>query len=190
MGRNNEKRIRDYTITLVSVSKEIYRLLVRIAHMLALLTRRLRYGMRAVILRREMYIIMNKIILLGRLTKNPELRYTSTGKNVVQFVLAVNRPFQNAQGQTEADFIPCQIWGKTAETLANSVTKGQRLLVEGRLQNRSYTAKDGSNRWVTEVIGERFEFIERKTETTAQKQYTDNIDNYASHIPFDEEIPF
>ncbi len=105
---------------------------------------------------------MNKIILLGRLTKDPEVRYTSTGKVVCQFTLAVDRPFANQEGQREADFIPVVIWGKQAETCGNSLSKGQRALVEGRLQIRSYDGKDGVKRWITEVIADRFEFIERK----------------------------
>ena len=95
---------------------------------------------------------MNRIILLGRLTRDPEVRYTQTGKVVCQFTLAVDRPFANQDGQREADFIPVVIWGKQAETCGNSLTKGQRVLVEGRLQIRSYDAKDGSKRYVTEVI--------------------------------------
>ena len=72
---------------------------------------------------------MNKIILLGRLTRDPEVRYTPTGKVVCQFTLAVDRPFANQEGQREADFIPVVIWGKQAETCGNSLTKGQRALV-------------------------------------------------------------
>ena len=94
---------------------------------------------------------MNKIILLGRLTRDPEVRYTPTGKVVCQFTLAVDRPFANQEGQREADFIPVVIWGKQAETCGNSLTKGQRALVEGRLQIRSYDGKDGNKRWITEV---------------------------------------
>ena len=93
---------------------------------------------------------MNKIILLGRLTRDPEVRYTPTGKVVCQFTLAVDRPFANQEGQREADFIPVVIWGKQAETCGNSLTKGQRALVEGRLQIRSYDGKDG-NRLKTAV---------------------------------------
>lgn len=107
---------------------------------------------------------MNRIILLGRLTKDPEVRYTNTGKVVCQFTLAVDRPFANQEGQREADFIPVVIWGKQAETCGNSLTKGQRALVEGRLQIRSYDGKDGNKHWVTEVIADRFEFIERKSD--------------------------
>jgi single-strand DNA-binding protein len=87
---------------------------------------------------------MNKVILMGRLVRDPEVRYTQTGKVVAQFTLAVDRPFTNQDGQREADFINCVLWGKSAELLGNGVHKGQKVLVEGRLQIRSYDAKDGS----------------------------------------------
>lgn len=140
---------------------------------------------------------MNKIILMGRLTRDPEVRYTSTGKVVCQFTIAVDRPFANQDGQREADFIPVVLWGKQAEVCGNSLTKGQRALVEGRLQIRSYDAKDGSKRWVTEVIANSFEFIERKGEFShaggAQAPAAgnnSNMDSFGSQVPFDEEVPF
>ncbi len=144
---------------------------------------------------------MNKIILLGRLTRDPEVRYTTTGKVVCQFTLAVDRPFANQEGQREADFIPVIIWGKPAETCGNSLTKGQRVLVEGRLQIRSYDAKDGSKRWVTEVIANTFEFIERKADSAAHSAPTHSnnpapsqngggMESFGQSVPFDEEIPF
>lgn len=88
---------------------------------------------------------MNKIILMGRLTRDPEVRYTTTGKVVCQFTLAVDRPFTNQDGQREADFINIVVWGKIAELCGNSLTKGQRALVDGRLQLRSYDAKTAVN---------------------------------------------
>lgn len=144
---------------------------------------------------------MNKIILLGRLTRDPEVRYTQTGKVVCQFTLAVDRPFANQEGQREADFIPVIIWGKQAEVCGNSLTKGQRVLVEGRLQIRSYDAKDGSKRWVTEVIANNFEFIERKGDNAtnnggnrapqnAAPAAGGGMEAFGSAVPFDEEIPF
>ena len=141
---------------------------------------------------------MNKIILMGRLTRDPEVRYTPTGKVVCQFTVAVDRPFMSQDGQREADFIPVVIWGKSAELCGNSLTKGQRVLVEGRLQIRSYDAKDGSKRWVTEVIANSFEFIERKGEFShaggAQMPNAagnnGNMDSFGSQVPFDEEVPF
>ena len=133
---------------------------------------------------------MNKIILLGRLTKDPEVRYTNAGKVVTQFTLAVDRPFANQDGQKEADFIPVIIWGKQAETFGNSFAKGQRALVEGRLQIRSYDGKDGNKHWVTEVIADRFEFIERKETAAKPAQQQASFDAFGSSVPYDEEIPF
>ena len=132
---------------------------------------------------------MNKWIGLGRLVKDPEVKYTESGKVVTQFTLAVNRPFTNQQGQNEADFIPVVVWGKQAELIGNSCAKGHRLLVEGRIQIRSYDGKDGTKRWVTEIIANNFEFIERReqpkdmanmgTDVTKEKPFNDIND-----IPF------
>ena len=138
---------------------------------------------------------MNKIILMGRLVRDPEVRYTQTGKVVCQFTIAVDRPFANQDGQREADFIPVIVWGKQAELCGNSLTKGQRVLVEGRLQIRSYDAKDGSKRWVTEVIANGFEFIERKGDfanggAPASAGKADFESGFGSPVSFDEEIPF
>lgn len=105
---------------------------------------------------------MNKVTLLGRLVKDPEVRYVQSGKCVAQFTLAVGRPFKDADGNKETDFIPVVLWGKPAELVGNSCQKGHRLLVDGRLQIRSYDAKDGTKRWVTEIIANSVEFIERK----------------------------
>ncbi len=125
--------------------------------------------------------MLNKILLLGRLVADPELRYTATGKAVAQFTLAVDRPFAGQDGKKEADFIPVILWGKTAEAAANYSFKGQRLLVEGRLQIRSYEAKDGSKRWATEVIGNSIEFIEKKESSSFDAMGTQVLD---------EELPF
>lgn len=135
---------------------------------------------------------MNKIILLGRLVKDPEVKYTNNGKVVAMFTLAVNRPYSSQDGKQEADFISVVVWGKSAETIGNCVTKGQRLLVEGRLQIRSYEGNDGSKRWVTEVIADRFEFIEKKAEgkASASTQEQSPMESFGTSAPFDEEIPF
>lgn len=144
---------------------------------------------------------MNRIILMGRLTKEPDVRYTQSGKVVAGFTLAVDRPFTSQSGQKEADFINCQLWGKQAETFGNSVNKGQRVLVEGRLQIRAYDAKDGSKRWITEVVCDRFEYVERRDTQNAQQgapqaapkqsaPMSGSMENFGSSISFDEEIPF
>lgn len=142
---------------------------------------------------------MNRIILLGRTVKDAEVRYTQTGKVVASFTLAVDRPFTSQDGKKEADFINCQLWGKSAETFGNTVSKGQRVLVEGRLQIRSYDAKDGSKRWITEVVCDRFEYVERRDTQTTQQSAPQaapsapmggNMESFGSAVPFDEEIPF
>jgi single-strand DNA-binding protein len=130
---------------------------------------------------------MNKWIGLGRLVKDPEVKYTESGKVVTQFTLAVNRPFTNQQGQNEADFIPVVVWGKQAELIGNSCAKGHRLLVEGRIQIRSYDGKDGTKRWVTEIIANNFEFIERKEQP---KDMANMGTDVTKDAPFNEEIPF
>ena len=106
----------------------------------------------------------NHITILGRITKDVAVRYTPSQKVVASFTLAVDRPFLYQQGQREADFIPVVVWGKAAELVGNSCGKGQRLLVEGRLQIRNFDAKDGTKHWVTEVIASNVEFIERISE--------------------------
>lgn len=137
---------------------------------------------------------MNKIVLLCRLVRDPEVRYTQTGKVVTQITVAVDRPFTNQEGQREADFIPVIFWSKQAEAVGNNFKKGQRILLEGRLQIRSYDAKDGGKRWVTEVIASTFEFIERKeasaTDGTAGHSAMDSFGQEIPGVPFDEEIPF
>lgn len=132
---------------------------------------------------------MNKIILLGRLVKDPEVRYTQNGKCVAQFTLAVNRPTKNAEGNYEADFINVVVWNKTAEVVGNHVQKGQRLLVEGRLQIRNYTAQDGGKRYVTEVIADRVEFIEYKDKNGTAPQ-NGGFSGMGEQAEFNEDIPF
>lgn len=135
---------------------------------------------------------------MGRLTRDPEVRYTQSGKVVCQFTLAVDRFTTNQEGQREADFVPIVVWGKVGELCGNSLTKGQRALVDGRLQIRSYEAKDGSGkRWVTEVIASTVQFLDRKSDKTggnsAQQESHGEpspMDNFGSQAAFDEEIPF
>ena len=129
---------------------------------------------------------------MGRLTRDPEVRYTQSGKVVCQFTLAVDRFTTNAEGQREADFVPVVVWGKIGELCGNSLAKGSRALVDGRLQIRSYEAKDGSGkRWVTEVIAGAVQFLDRKAGSTSQSHGEPSaMDSFGSQVPFDEEIPF
>jgi len=105
---------------------------------------------------------MNKVILAGRLVRDPEVRYTQTGKAVASFTLAVNRRFSSSDAQQTADFIPIVVWDKLAEVCGNNLVKGSQVLIEGRIQIRSYDAQDGSKRYVTEVIAHEIEFMGSK----------------------------
>lgn len=129
---------------------------------------------------------------MGRLTRDPEVRYTQGGKVVCQFTLAVDRLTTNSEGQREADFVPVVVWGKIGEACGNNLTKGMRVLVDGRLQIRSYEAKDGSGkRWLTEVIAGAVQFLDRKAGSTVQSHGEPSaMDSFGSQVPFDEEIPF
>ena len=102
---------------------------------------------------------MNKVILIGRLTRDPELRYTGSNTPVATFSLAVNRPFTNQSGEREADFINCVVWRKLAETVKNYLSQGSQVAVEGRIQTRNYDDQNGQKRYVTEVIVENIEFV-------------------------------
>ncbi|MDH7577357.1 MAG: single-stranded DNA-binding protein [Bacillota bacterium] len=109
-------------------------------------------------------MFLNRVILIGRLTREPELRFTASGTAVANFTLAVDRPFLNSQGARETDFIRIVVWGKQAETCANYLGKGRLVAVEGRLQVRTYQTPEGQNRTATEVIGETVRFLDRARE--------------------------
>ncbi len=102
---------------------------------------------------------MNRVVLVGRLTRDPELRTTASGISQTRFTLAVNRRTQNQDGQREADFISCVAWRGTAEAIAKYLTKGRELAVEGRIQTGSYDAQDGTKRYTTDVVVDNFTFI-------------------------------
>ena len=106
---------------------------------------------------------MNKVILIGRLTRDPELRTTPSGTATTSFTVAVDRPFVNQQsGQREADFINCVAWRKQAENISRYCVKGTQVAVEGRIQVRNYDAQDGTKRYVTEVICDNVTFLGSK----------------------------
>jgi single-strand DNA-binding protein len=109
-----------------------------------------------------MVLMLNRVVLVGRLTKDPELRYTPSGVAVATFTLAVNRTFTNQQGEREADFLNCVIWRKQAENVANFLKKGSLAGVDGRLQSRSYEDQSGKRVYVTEVVAESVQFLEPK----------------------------
>lgn len=105
-------------------------------------------------------MVLNRVILIGRLATEPELRYSTNGVAVTTFRLAVQRPFTNQQGEREADFFPVVTWNKLAEVCAHNLGKGRLVAVEGRLQARSYQAQDGSRRWITEVVADNVRFLD------------------------------
>lgn len=105
---------------------------------------------------------MNKAILIGRLTRDPELRTTPTGRNVCQFAVAVNRTYTSANGEREADFINCVVWDKQAENLARYQKKGNQIAVEGRIQTRNYDDNNGKKVYVTEILVSNISFLDAK----------------------------
>jgi single-strand DNA-binding protein len=105
--------------------------------------------------------MLNRIQIIGRLTRDPELRYVSNGHPMAQFTLAVDRDFKNAAGDRDADFINCVAWRKLAEQVGQYCSRGRLVAVEGRLQTRSFETQDGSRRRVTEVIGDRVWFLDK-----------------------------
>lgn len=135
---------------------------------------------------------MNKVILMGRLTKDPDVRYTQNQKVVTTFNVAVDRPFLNQDGKREADFIPVVLWGKSAELAGNSLQKGHRVLVEGRIQTRTYDDDSGVRHYVTEVIAANFEFVERKADASTTRQDTSGspMAGMGQEVPYNEEVPF
>lgn len=104
--------------------------------------------------------MLNKVILIGRLARDPELRYTPSGKPVARFALAVERPFANQMGEREVDFINIVTWQRLAEVCANNLGKGRLVAVDGRLQVRSYEGQDGRRRWMTEVVANDVRFLD------------------------------
>lgn len=130
--------------------------------------------------------MLNRIILIGRLTKDPELRYTpNNGVAVATFTLAVDRMRKNAQGERDTDFINIVVWQKQAENCANYLSKGKLAAVDGRLQIRSYQGQDGQRRWVTEVVAESVRFLSPKDSSGGPSDFID-----AEGAPPDDDLPF
>ncbi|MDF2854334.1 MAG: single-stranded DNA-binding protein [Neobacillus sp.] len=115
--------------------------------------------------------MINRVVLVGRLTKNPELRYTPNGVAVTSFTIAVNRPFSNQQGERDADFIPVVVWRRQAENAANFLQKGSLAGVEGRIQTRSYENNEGRRVYITEVVADSVQFLEPKGSRQANNGY-------------------
>ena len=128
--------------------------------------------------------MINNITLVGRLTKDVDLRYTASGTATGTFTLAVNRPFKKAAGEQEADFINCVIWRKNAENFANFTSKGSLVGITGRIQTRNYESKEGQRVYVTEVVAENFALLESKKDGAGNGQ-TSQSNTRSSHQPSD-----
>ncbi|MCP9313834.1 single-stranded DNA-binding protein [Liquorilactobacillus satsumensis] len=136
---------------------------------------------------------MNSVNLVGRLTRDLDLRYTSSGKAVASFTLAVNRPFKNQNGEQEADFIRCQSWGKGAENLANFTHKGSQIGVSGNIRTGSYE-KNGQKVYTTDVVVDHFDLLDSRnsnesSNVTQQKQ-NDPFSNNRQPVDITDELPF
>ena len=134
---------------------------------------------------------MNKVFLIGRLTRDPELRYTSSNLPVATFTVAVNRNFANQAGEREADFINIVVWRKQAENVKNYLNQGSQVAIDGRLQTRSYDGEDGKKRYVTEVQVERIEFLGSKSDGQTETKESNPYEEFGNAIEIsDDELPF
>ena len=127
---------------------------------------------------------MNKAILSGRLTRDPNLKTTSSQISVATFTLAVDRKFKDNNGERKADFIPCVAWRNTADLVGKYCTKGTKLIVEGEIQTRTYDDKDGKKVYVTEIVVDNIEFAESKR-TEEHKPEPEIADDDDTSLPFD-----
>ena len=130
--------------------------------------------------------MLNSVIIMGRLTRDPEMRRTQNGTAVASLTLACDRDFKPKSGEKETDFIDVVVWGKTAEFAANYFTKGRMVIVEGRLQVRGWQDKDGNKRKSTEVVADRMYFGDSKQEGKKQTAPSDDFEE----IEDDGDIPF
>ncbi|MBT2601264.1 MULTISPECIES: single-stranded DNA-binding protein [unclassified Oceanobacillus] len=142
--------------------------------------------------------MLNRVVLVGRLVKDPDLRYTPNGVAVANFTIAVNRPFKN-DGEQQADFINAVIWRKPAENLANYMSKGSMIGIDGRIQTRNFEGQDGKTVYVTEVVADSVQFLETKG-SNENKQQNNQPSNQSNEDPFknngepidisDDDLPF
>ena len=132
----------------------------------------------------------NRIILIGRLTRDPELRYVPSGAPVASFTLAVDRPFRDQQGNRETDFIDIVAWRKLAEQVSQYMSKGRMVAVEGRLQIRSYETQDGQKRKVSEVVADGIRFLDRGKTTAPAEAPAAVHEETAQGSTEDEDVPF
>jgi single-strand DNA-binding protein len=145
--------------------------------------------------------MINKTILVGRITKDPEVKTTQANISVCRFTLAVNRQFTDASGERQADFITCVAWRKTADLLGSYIKKGALLGIEGRIQTGQYDAEDGTTRYTTEVVCDSVQFLESKSDRdsesqTAYKKEEDNsadVDEFyqtSKQLAAEDDLPF
>ncbi len=143
--------------------------------------------------------MINNVTLVGRLTKDAELKYTPANQAVAQFTLAVNRTFKNANGDREADFINCVIWRQAAENFANFAKKGALIGITGRIQTRNYENQQGQRVYITEVIAENFQMLESRNQQQEQQQgqatqqQAKQPDPFSGGTPMDlndDDLPF
>ncbi|KFX56143.1 single-stranded DNA-binding protein [Clostridium botulinum] len=137
---------------------------------------------------------MNKVVLIGRLTKDPELKFTpGAGTAVTTLTLAVDK-YNSKSGQKEADFVPVVVWGKQAESTANYMVKGSQMAISGRIQTRNYEAKDGTKRYVTEVVATEVQFLSKSNDSSGGNTSSSPFDsgNFEADInPVDDgDCPF
>lgn len=138
--------------------------------------------------------MINNVVLIGRLTRDVELRYTPSNIAVATFNLAVNRNFKNQDGEREADFINCVMWQKSAENLANWTRKGMLIGVTGRIQTRSYENQQGQRVYVTEIVAETFQVLEKRDNSANQSSMDSQMPpNFGNSQPMDisdDDLPF
>jgi single-strand DNA-binding protein len=135
--------------------------------------------------------MLNRVVLVGRLTKDPDFKMTPSGVAVASFTLAVNRTFSNAQGEKEADFINCVVWRKQAENVSNFLKKGSLAGLDGRMQTRHYEGADGKRVYVTEIVAESVQFLDSKNSSSqsakaSSNQFRENGDK----SDIEDDLPF
>lgn len=140
--------------------------------------------------------MLNRVVLVGRITRDPELRYTQTGIPVVSFSLAVDSGFGDQQGERKADFFNCVAWRNNAENMAKFIKKGALLGIDGRLQSRTYQTQNGENRYVVEVVCDTVRFLEpRSTRNEFESNYEapveeDPLFDTSMDIASEDDLPF
>ena len=133
--------------------------------------------------------MLNKITVMGRMVKDPELRRTNSGTAVAMFTIACDRDYKSDSGEREVDFFDCVAWRSTAEYVSKYFTKGRMAVVSGRLQTREWTDKDGNKRKATEIVAESVYFGDSKREGAAQQSYAAPQESFAE-LTDEDEIPF